>query len=134
MKNMKKKNGFTLIELIIVFALIGILVGLALPSYKNALKKSRETVLKTNLYTLRIMINQYYADKWKYPASLQALIDDEYLQKIPVDPITKSSETWVEIQEIPTEEALIAGIQVGIVDVISGSDEIAIDGTPYNTW
>ena len=80
------------------------------------------------------MINQYYADKWKYPASLQALIDDEYLKKIPVDPMTKSSETWIEIQEIPTEEAFIAGIQVGIVDVISGSDEIAIDGTLYNTW
>ena len=130
----KQNRGFTLIEVIIVFALIGILVGLGLPQYKNATTRAREATLKENLYILRQLIRQYYGDKGKFPASLQALVDEEYLYKIPVDPITKSSSTWIEVQEVLTDEDILAGVQPGISDVKSGSDKKALDGTLYNTW
>ncbi len=129
-----RKNGFTLIEMLIVFALIGILVGLGLPQYKYATKRARESVLKENLFQMRKLIDQYYADKGKYPYSLQALVDEKYLRAIPIDPITGSSETWVEIPEILSEEDLILAVEPGIADVISGSEQKAIDGTLYSTW
>jgi len=128
------ENGFTLIEIIIVFALIGILVGLALPQYKYSLKKAREAVLKEDLFVLRKMIDQYYTDKGKYPPSLQTLVDDGYLRQIPIDPMTKKADTWVELKENPSYEELVPGMQFGIVDVHSGSQEKAIDGTTYDTW
>jgi len=130
----QKRKGFTLIELIIVFTLIGILVGLGLPQYRNALKRAREAVLKEDLYQMRELLNQYYTDKWKYPSSLQVLVDEKYLMKIPIDPITKSSETWVEVYDTLTEDDLITGVEPGVINVLSGSDEKALDGTPYNTW
>jgi general secretion pathway protein G len=129
-----KKNGFTLIEMLIVFALIGILVGLGLPQYKYATKRARESVLKENLFQMRTLIDQYYADKGKYPYSLQALVDEKYLRAIPIDPITGSSETWIEVPEILSEEDLILAVEPGIADVISGSEQKAIDGTLYSTW
>ena len=70
----------------------------------------------------------------KFPETLQALADEGYLYIIPVDPITKSSETWIEVREIPDEEAIYSGVIPGVIDVHSGSEEIALDGTPYSTW
>jgi general secretion pathway protein G len=130
----QKEKGFTLIELIIVFTLIGILVGLSLPQYKNATKLARESVLKENLYIMRKLINQYYVDKGEYPESLQMLVDEEYLMSIPVDPMTKSSETWEEVPQSLTLDEMTSGMIPGIVDVLSGSEEIGTDGTAYNTW
>jgi general secretion pathway protein G len=130
-----RKQGFTLIEILIVFTLIGLLVGLGLPQYKYATKRAREATLKADLYELRLLINQYYTDKGKYPLSLQTLVDEAYLFRIPIDPFTRSSETWIEVQQTLTEdEMMMLEIEVGIVDVLSGSNEKAIDGTPYNTW
>ena len=129
------QGGFTLIELIIVFTLIGILVGLALPQYQTGTRRAREAVLKENLFTLRTLINQYYTDKMEYPASLQTLVDEGYLREIPRDPITNSSETWIEIPEILTPDDMLSGMEVpGIVDVRSGSERTATDGTFFNTW
>lgn len=130
----KKKPGFTLIELIIVFTLIGILLGLALPQYKYATKKAREAVLKEDLFILRKLIDQYFSDKGKYPASLQVLVEEGYLRRLPVDPFTNSAETWEEVREVLSPEDMMAGKQPGVIDVRSGSKEKAIDGTPYNTW
>lgn len=130
-----KKKGFTLIEIIIVFALIGILVGLGLPQFKNATIRARESVLKESLFQMRKLINQYYTDKGKYPASLYTLVDEGYLRTIPIDPITKSSETWVELQQTLTEdEMMMLEVEVGIVDVYSGSNEKSLNGTLYSTW
>jgi len=129
-----KEKGFTLIELIIVITLIGILVGLGLPQFKNATKRTRETALKENLFTLRKLINQYYVDKGYYPQSLQTLVDEEYLFRIPVDPMTRSTETWVEIPQVLTLEEMAAGTMPGIVDVQSGSEDTSTEGTAYNTW
>jgi general secretion pathway protein G len=129
-----REKGFTLIELIIVITLIGILVGLGLPQFKNATKRTRETALKENLHTLRTLINQYLVDKGQYPQSLQTLVDEEYLYRIPVDPMTKSAETWVEIPQVLTLEEMVSGAMPGIMDVQSGSDDISLEGTAYNTW
>lgn len=130
----KKEKGFTLIELIIVITLIGILVGLGLPQFKNATKRTREAALKENLFTLRKLINQYYVDKGNYPQSLQTLVEEEYLFRIPVDPMTKSTETWVEIPQVLTLEEMASGTMPGIVDVQSGSEDTSTEGTAYNTW
>lgn len=130
----KKERGFTLIELIIVFTLIGILVGLGIPQYKYATRRAREAVLKEDLFQMRKLINQYYSDNTHYPASLQTLVDEGYLRAIPIDPFTRSRDTWVEVPQVLTDEEILSGIQPGIVDVCSGSQEIGLDGTPYNTW
>ena len=130
----QRKKGFTLIEMIIVFTLIGILVGLGIPQYKYATRRAREATLKENLFQMRLLINQYYADKQKYPSSLQTLVDEGYLYKIPEDPITKSSETWEEVRETLTDENVLLVVEPGVVDVFSGSEKKGIDGTLYNTW
>ena len=129
-----RRRGFTLIELIIVLTLIGILVGLALPEYRNSIKRTKETALKENLFIFRKLIDQYYTDKGKYPLMLQTLVDEGYLRNIPQDPITKSAATWVEIREQPSLEDYMPTGQLGVVDVRSGSEAKASDGTFYNTW
>ena len=130
-----EEKGFTLIEIIIVFTLIGILVGLGLPQYTTSVKRAREVILKEDLFQMRKLINQYYTDKTKYPVSLQTLVDEKYLRSIPIDPITKSSQTWVEVQQTLTDDELMSfDIEIGIVDILSGSNEKALDGTLYNTW
>ncbi len=134
MRSRHLEKGFTLIELIIVFTLIGILVGLGIPQYKYAVKKANEAALKENLFQMRTLLQQYYTDKHKYPISLQTLVDEKYLLKIPLDPITKSTETWMEIQETLLEDDLLEGVIPGIADIRSGSYKRAIDGSIYNTW
>jgi len=128
------RSGFTLIELIIVFTLIAILVGLGLPQFKNSTKSAREVVLKEDLFQFRKLIDQFFVDKTKYPPSLQALVDEGYLRAIPVDPITKSAATWVEVRELLTAENLTPGFEPGVIDVRSGSEAKSLDGTAYNTW
>jgi len=129
------ERGFTLIEIIIVLSIIGLLVGLGLPTYKSATVKAREAVLHENLFILRKLIDQYAQDKGKYPASLQALVQDSYIRAIPVDPMTHLATTWVEVRELPSPEDPLLSEIPGVIDVKSGSeDKSPIDGSPYNTW
>jgi general secretion pathway protein G len=128
------ERGFTLIEIIIVLGIIGLLVGVALPTYKSATVKAREAVLKENLYILRKLIDQYAQDKGKYPASLQALVQDSYIRSIPIDPMTRQAD-WFEQREQPTAEDPMLTEIPGVIDVKSASDQKSpIDGSPYNTW
>ena len=128
-------RGFTLIELIIVLSIIGLLVGLALPTYRSSTVRAREAVLKENLFILRKLIDQYAQDKGKYPASLQTLVQDSYVRAIPVDPMTRESTTWVEVREQPSPEDPMLTEIPGVIDVKSGSDaKSPLDGSSYNTW
>jgi general secretion pathway protein G len=129
------ERGFTLIELIIVLSIIGLLVGLGLPTYRSARIKAEEAVLKENLFILRKLIDQYAQDKGKYPASLQTLVQESYIRAIPVDPVTRESTTWVEVRELPSPEDPMLNEIPGIIDVKSGSEKKSpIDESPYNTW
>jgi general secretion pathway protein G len=126
------EEGFTLIELLVVISLITILAAMGLVQYRNSVRHSQESVLHTDLFRMRDAIDQYYADKGKYPAALDALVSDGYLRKIPVDPITKSSDTW---QTVPAEsDPSNPTADPGIYDVKSGAPGTGLDGTNYADW
>ena len=128
----KQDAGFTLVELMIVMAIIGVLAMVAVPSYISALKHAREAVLKEDLHTLRAAIDSYTMDKQKAPQSLDDLLQDGYIKSVPEDPMTKSTTTWV----TDTSDSMHSLDQTdpGIDDIHSGSDETGSDGQPYNTW
>jgi len=126
------ENGFTLIELMVVMLIIGVLMAIAVPNYISAVKAAKESVLKEDLHVLRQAIDSYTMDKQKAPQALTDLVEAGYLKKIPVDPMTRSADTW----ETVTTDALhsIDQSEPGIDDVHSGDQEQGSDGQPYNTW
>lgn len=127
-----RQRGFTLIELLVVIALISILASMAVVQYRNSILRTQEATLKTNLFRMRDAIDQYYADKAKYPASLDSLVSDGYMRRIPEDPITKSADSW---QTVPAEpDPGNTSADPGIYDVKSGAQGTALDGSAYTDW
>ncbi len=120
-------KGFTLIELLVVLAIVATLLTIAVPRYFGSLDRSKEAVLKENLYQMRDAIGKYHADKGKYPETLDSLATDKYLRKVPLDPITESATTWV---AVPPEDPQ----KGGVFDVKSGAQGKATDGTEFATW
>jgi general secretion pathway protein G len=134
-----RQSGFTLLELIIVIAIIGILATIAMPALRNVPIRAKESVLKNNLHTLRDMIDQYYGDKGKYPTALDDLVSEKYVRALPVDPITHSSSTWIPVYEEidpdhPPAETETDPAKPGIVDIHSGAPGTSLDGVPYKEW
>lgn len=127
-----KSRGYTLIELIIVMAIISVLVAVAVPLYTKSIQRTKETLLKQNLFTLRTVIDEYTFDKKKAPQTLEDLVREGYLRDVPMDPITASNRSW----KLIIEDALtsVDQTQPGIFDVRSGSDLRSLEGTPYSEW
>jgi general secretion pathway protein G len=129
---MRTSRGFTLIEVLIVVTLIVVLASIGMPTYQNSVRRSREAVLKEDLFRMRDAIDQYYADKNKYPSTLQDLVSEGYLREIPKDPMTDSADTWVTVPAEPDPANPVA--EPGVYNVKSGSDQTAMDGTQYADW
>jgi general secretion pathway protein G len=139
----KKQSGFTLIELIVVVTIIGILAAVAVSNVKWAQQKAREAALHHDLFEMRKAIDDYYADRQKYPENLQALQSQHYLRNIPKDPLTGKSD-WEEVQNtpdpsdpnaVPTDpSAQSDNAAPGIYDIHSQAPGNGLDGTPYKTW
>jgi general secretion pathway protein G len=130
--NARRRFGFTFVELMVVITIIVILITMAIPIYNNTIRRSKETVLKQNLFTLRTVIDNYTFDKQKAPQSLQDLVSDGYLREVPYDPMTGSNTTWRTIMEDAMQS--VSQSEPGIYDIKSGSDKMGLDGTPYADW
>ncbi|MDP9054935.1 MAG: type II secretion system GspH family protein [Acidobacteriota bacterium] len=126
------KSGFTLIEMMIVMAIIVILIAVAVPFYQKAITRAKESVLHNNLFAMRSAIDEYSFDKQKAPQNLQDLVKDGYLHGVPKDPITQSTETWKLVMEDAGQA--VDSSEPGIFDVRSGSDKMGLDGTHYSDW
>jgi general secretion pathway protein G len=130
-----KKAGFTLIELLIIMAVIGVLFSIAIPSYRYTIQKTRETVLKENLHSIRDSINKFYHDKKRYPLDLEELVSNRYLHDIPTDPIARNR-LWEPVMDQPLEPDMMdfSGDPMGIIDVRSSAQGQDRDGVPYSEY
>ena len=128
----RRDSGFTIIELMIVMAIIGLLAAIAIPRYLQSVRRAKEAVLKEDLHTMRTAIDSFTVDKEKGPGSLDDLVQSGYLKSIPIDPLTSRSDTWMTDQS--GNPIAITETQEGIDDVHSGSQGLASDGTLYSQW
>jgi len=125
----RKAGGFTLIELIVVMAIIGVLLTLSLPRYFQSVDRSAEVTLKHNLNTMRDAIDKFHGDNGRWPRTLEELVERRYLRSLPPDSITGASDTWIAIP--PASDS---GDAPGVRDVRSGAPGTAIDGSSYGQW
>ena len=120
-----RRRGFTLIELLVVFTIISLLLTLAVPRYFGSIDKSKEAVLRENLNQMRDAISRYYADKGKYPESLDSLAAEKYIRSVPFDPVTESDKTWIIVQPEDPQKG-------GVYDVKSGASGKTKDGREFS--
>ena len=127
-----RRAGFTMVELMIVLTIVSILVSVAVPLYQRSIIRTKETILKQNLFTLLVVIDEYTFDKQKAPQSLEDLVEAGYLREVPVDPIVGDNQSWRVIMEDAVTS--VDQTEPGIFDVRSASDAISLEGTPYAEW
>jgi general secretion pathway protein G len=127
MSGKRRAAGFTLIELLVVMTIIGVLLTIAVPRYFRTVERSKETVLRHDLSVVRESIDKYYADSGQYPDALLALVDKHYIRSVPVDPFTKSAESWLMIASEDPDHP-------GVRDIHSGSPDSGSDGSPFVSW
>jgi general secretion pathway protein G len=127
---MRRRRGFTFVELMVVITIIVILISMAIPIYNRSIIRAKESVLANNLFTLRTVIDQYSYDKGKAPQALQDLVTEGYLQKLPVDPMTGNNQSWKTVMEDASQS--VSQSEPGIFDVHSGSDKVGLDGVAYS--
>jgi general secretion pathway protein G len=125
--NVRRGHGFTLIELLVVMTIIGVLLTLAVPRYFRTVERSKETVLRRDLSVVRESIDRYYGDLGQYPEALAGLVEKHYIRSVPVDPFTKSAETWLLIASEDPDHP-------GVRDIHSGSPDNGADGSPFVSW
>ena len=128
----RRRFGFTLVELMIVMAIIAVLMSVAIPIYSRSIVRAKESVLKNNLFTMRTVIDEYTYDKQKAPQTLNDLVSDGYMRQIPVDPLTGTADSWKIIMEDASNT--VNQSEPGIFDVRSGSDKTSLEGTLYSEW
>ncbi len=128
----RRRVGFTLIEILIVVSIIGILVSIAVPIYQKSILRTRESVLRNNLYTMRTVLGEDTYDKHTAPQSLQDLVTEGYLRAVPIDPMVGDNQNW----KIEMEDAVrsVNQTEPGIFEIHSSSDKKSLDGTPYAEW
>ena len=122
-----RRRGFTLVELLVVMAIIATLLTIAVPRYFRSLERSREAVLKQDLATIREQIDKFYGDTGKYPQTLAVLVEKKYLRSVPVDPIAKTADKWIILNSDDPDDN-------GVKDVKSGAEGMGENGLPYDTW
>ena len=123
----RRARGFTLIELLVVMLIIASLLTIAVPRYFRSLEHSKEVVLEQDLSVLRDAIDKFFSDRGAYPEKLEELATERYIRRVPVDPITKSADTWVTTESDDPDVA-------GVVDVHSGAAQPGSNGVPYSEW
>ena len=128
----QRLRGFTFVELMVVITIMVILITMAIPIYNRSIIRAKESVLKNNIFTLRTVIDQYSYDKGKAPQTLQELVSEGYLTKLPVDPMTGNNQGWRTVMEDASQS--VSQSEPGIFDVHSGSDKMGLDGTAYAEW
>jgi len=127
-----RRRGYTLVEIIIVITIISILVSVAVPLYQRSIQRTKESVLRSNLFTLRSVIDEYTYDKQKAPQSLEDLVREGYLRQVPEDPIVGDNRSWKIVME--DSLTMVNQTEPGIFNVFSSSNKVSLEGTPYSDW